>query len=142
MNYLFPHKYKKASGWIFAIGITLGLYIYTQSVGNSSSLPFRELLGIKLSWGVKGYLDEIFCSIIIISGLINAFSKEKIEDELIAKLRIDSLILSLYINYGFVIIGILFVYNYEFIYIMEFNLFTPLILFILVFRIKLYIQNK
>ena len=46
-------------------------------------------------WTKNDLGDELFTLIVIISGLVNAFCKEKIEDELISKIRLESLVVSL-----------------------------------------------
>jgi hypothetical protein len=93
-------------------------------------------------WIENGFVDEILTFVIIVSGIIHSFCKEKIEDELISKIRIDSLVLSLYINYGVLVLFNFFVYELNYIYVMIFHLFTILILFNLIFRYKLNIHYK
>jgi hypothetical protein len=46
-------------------------------------------------------LNEILGVVIILSLLVVAFSKEKSEDEYISKIRLESLVWSVYLNYGF-----------------------------------------
>jgi hypothetical protein len=54
----------------------------------------------------------------------------------------DSLVLSLYINYGVLLFFNFFVYELSYFYVMVFHLFTILILFNLIFRYKLNIHYK
>ena len=90
----------------------------------------------------NGFVDEILTFVIIVSGIIHSFCKEKVEDELISKIRMDSLVLSLYINYGVLLFFNFFVYELSYFYVMVFHLFTILILFNLIFRYKLNIHYK
>lgn len=93
-------------------------------------------------WIENGLLNEILIAITIISGIINSFSKEQVEDELINKLRVESLTLSLYINYGAILIANFMIYELTFIYVLVFNLFTILLFFNLLFKYKLYQHYK
>ena len=159
MKFLFNHKWKRISGWIFYLTIPVGIYLlFTDS--------FEDLLNIRVfslfhsetifttsnteniigsrgfQWIENGILDEILTFVIIVSGIIHSFCKEKIEDELISKIRMDSLVLSLYINYGVLLFFNFFVYELSYFYVMVFHLFTILILFNLIFRYKLNIHYK
>lgn len=69
--------------------------------------------------------------------LFIAFSKEKIEDEYIAKLRGDSLIWAVIANAILLIIASALVYDGWFLYVSFFNLYTLLILFIIKFKLVL-----
>lgn len=159
MKFLFNYKWKRISGWIFYLTIPLGIYLlFTDS--------FEDLLKIRVfslfhsetifttsnteniigsrgfRWIENGFLDEILTFVIIVSGIIHSFCKEKVEDELISKIRMDSLVLSLYINYGVLLFFNFFVYELSYFYVMVFHLFTILILFNLIFRYKLNIHYK
>lgn len=74
---------------------------------------------------------------IIVSGLLHCFSRERIEDELIARIRMESLTLSLYINYGLVILSTVLIYELTYFYVLVFNLFTILLFFNLIFHYRL-----
>ena len=63
-----------------------------------------------------------------------AFSKEKIEDEQIEKLRRDSLHWAVFVNYFILIIVLVFTNGMEFNHIMELNMWAPLLFFIIRFR--------
>jgi hypothetical protein len=141
MNYLFNNKWKRISGWIFYLTIPVGMYLlFTDSFEGLLKIQVFSLLNFR--WIENGFVDEILTFVIIISGIIHSFCKEKIEDELISKIRIDSLVLSLYINYGVLVLFNFFVYELNYIYVMIFHLFTILILFNLIFRYKLNIHYK
>ena len=159
MKFLFNHQWKRISGWIFYLTIPVGIYLlFTDS--------FEDLLKIRVfslfhsetifttsnteniigsrgfRWIENGFVDEILTFVIIVSGIIHSFCKEKVEDELISKIRMDSLVLSLYINYGVLLFFNFFVYELSYFYVMVFHLFTILILFNLIFRYKLNIHYK
>ena len=147
MNYLFNYKYKKISGWIFYLSISIGLFLMltdrTQDifVVNVFSIFSYEWVGTKIPgfrWIENGLGDEIFTLIIIVSGLINSFSKEKIEDELISRIRLESLSLSLFISFGLIIISTFLVFNINYMYVLVFNLFLIILLFNLIFKFRLF----
>jgi hypothetical protein len=78
----------------------------------------------------------------IIGALLVSFSKEENEDEYIAQLRLKSLMWAVLINYLFLILAFLFIFNIAFISVMLYNMFTVLIIFILKFHISLYKSSK
>jgi len=150
MNYLFDNKYKKISGLVFYLTSIIGLYLLiTGKIFDLFTLNVYSLFSESISdltygggWIENGLGDEIFTTIIIISGLINSFSKEKIEDELISKIRLESLTMSLFISYSLVIISTFLIYNLSYMYVLVFNLFIILLLFNLIFRHRLYQHYK
>ena len=120
MNYLFNNKFNKISGWIFYLSIPIGLFlmltdriqdIFVIKVFSFFSYEWVGKEGLGFGWIENGFGDEIFTFLIILSGIINSFSKEKIEDELISKIRIESLTLSIFISYGLIIISTFLVYH-------------------------------
>ena len=151
MNYLFNYKYKKISGWIFYLLIPVGLFLLLTEriqdifVVNVFSIFSYEWFGSEqtgFGWIENGLGDEIFTLLIIVSGLINSFSKEKIEDELISRIRLESLSLSLFISFGLIIISTFLVYNLNYMYVLVFNLFLIIFLFNLIFKFRLFKHYK
>lgn len=145
MNYLFPNKLKNAGLIIFFIGIILGL-LNIFIVQNPSFLDVKTLTILdKPIMGEMSYFkftqnnmfDELIALMIILGGLISAFSKEKYEDEFIAKIRLDSLVWATYCNYFILIVSILFFYGLPFFWVLVFNMFTTLIIFLLKFNLTL-----
>ncbi len=138
LNYLFPHKYKKI-GWIILIpSVIIGLI---AMVGNLEpafldvevpAVFIDEFFGeTKLIGFVhNNLLNEITGLLIIISAFLVAFSKEKQEDEFIAKNRLESLVWAVYLNYAIFIIALLCIYDMSFMWVIIFNMFTILIFFI------------
>jgi hypothetical protein len=76
-------------------------------------------------------LDEIIGVLLIISLLFIAFSKEKIEDEFISKIRLESLVWAVYVNYIILIFSFVMFYDFAFMYVMIFNMYTILLFFII-----------
>jgi hypothetical protein len=143
-NYLLPHKYKVIGWVIFILGVLFGLFIWITDY--ESDILTTNVLSIfnddqifdsnkKLFKIIENSLiDELTSLAIIIGGLLVGFTKEKIEDEFIYKLRKDSLVWAIIFNYTILILAIIFVYNFTFFHILVFNMFTPLLFFIIRFN--------
>lgn len=150
-SYLIPHKYKLL-GWIlFVIGIISGLIIFIGEYDyDILKIKVLSIYGRDGLFGTKGFfkiiensiLDEIVALCIIVGGLLVGFSKERIEDEFIYKLRKDSLVWAIIFNYVVLIFAVLFVYNFSFFDVLVFNIFTPLLFFVIRFNfLKLKSRN-
>lgn len=71
-----------------------------------------------------------------------AFSREKQEDEMIQKLRLQALQWSVYVNYLVLILCSLLFYWLDFFNVLIFNMYTILVVFIIMFRWTLHRMNK
>ncbi|MBT8305226.1 MAG: hypothetical protein KJP09_12200 [Bacteroidia bacterium] len=143
-NYLLPNKYKPL-GWVFLIiGLIGGILMYAQLIeGELLSMKVFTIYNGDSIFGndqgffkviENGVLDEILALFIIIGGLIVGFSREKVEDEFIYKLRKDSLVWAIIFNYVILMLAVLFIYSFAFFDVLVFNMFTPLIFFIVRFN--------
>ena len=99
-----------------------------------------EITGKTRLYGIikNNILNEIIGVLIIISAFMVAFSKEKTEDEYISKIRLDSLVWSIYFNYAVLLFAFLLIYELSFSWVMIFNMFTVLFFFIIRFHWKIY----
>ncbi len=143
-NHLFPNRFKALSGWIFYLALIAGSYLwFTDQFDDLLVVPVPDFFstGDFLSsegfWIENGILDELLTIVIIVSGIVHSFSREKIEDELIAKLRLDSLIWSLYVNYAIMILATLLIFGLAYFHVLVFNLFTIILFFNLRLRFAL-----
>ena len=142
VNYLLPNKYKNI-GWVILVPsaiiglITLILEYEPDFLNfNVPAIFINELFGDKHFFGFvsNNILNEILGVLIIISSLLVAFSKEKSEDEYISKIRLESLVWAVYINYAILLVSFLFIYDFSFLWVMIFNMFTVLLFFIIKFN--------
>ena len=141
-SYLFPHKYKKIGWAIFIPFSILGLIMLITNLEPSfldASVPaffVDEIFGKKSFFGIveNNLLNELVGILVIVSGLLVAFSKEKQEDEFIEKIRLESLVWATFVNYGILLLAMVLVYDISFIWVMIFNMFTILIFFIVRFN--------
>lgn len=144
---LLANKYKQLGFVLFIPTLLIGLYIMITgfefswlnakvfsllpqfSLGSSDAN--NRIFQVNLSKTVVGVLFIIVC-------LLIAFSKEKNEDEYIAKLRQNALLWAVLINYILLIIAFVLIYDVGFMNVMIYNMFTVLLLFIFRFHYLLY----
>ena len=150
-RYLFPFKYKKI-GWIlFLAGLLLGVV----AILNDFESPVLKMKVFALfteglfekdnqnfTWFEDNVFNELVSVLIILGGLLVAFSKTKLEDEYISRIRMESLIWATYVNYGVLLVAVLFVFNLAFLDVMIYNMITILIFFVLRFHFMLYKTKK
>ena len=142
LNYLFPHRFKRIGLMILIPFIFIGLYVVDNDIEPAvfdfkvPALFVDEIFGEQQLSGMTetNILNEIIGVVLIISFLMVAFSKEKEEDELIAKIRLDSLVWATYVNYGVLLLSMLFVFGISFLWVMILNMFTILLFFIIRFN--------
>ena len=134
---LFPHSFRRA-GWI----------IFTLSAALGATIMLQDSSGI-LPQSVASQLDcysYTLNNIAIISTIIGAIlvtcSREKIEDEMISSIRLNSLLTALYIHYAIIVAASLLVYDLEFLNVMLYGMFTILIIFMAVFRWRIWQMKK
>lgn len=150
-TYLLPHNFKKI-GWLLLIpsliiGILMFIFNWDVDWLNfqvPALLSTKELLGKPEFFKLvsNNLLDEIIGLSIVIGGMMIAFSREKVEDEFISKIRLDSLVWATYLNYAILLMAILFVFDICFFYVMIFNMFTVLFFFIARFNWMKFRVNK
>lgn len=139
-RFLFPRKFVWI-GWIAVIVSILLFFLNELPFFNLKTFAminnevFRDTEYFKV---IQDNLQFEIASVLLIVGLIFiAFTKVKNEDEFTSKLRLESLLWATYINYGLLILAIMFVYGLGFLNVMAYNFFTILIVFIIRFRFVL-----
>lgn len=142
-NYLLPYKLRWQGWIILTIGVLLSvLYIvfdfrFMMPVFAvfSSFFETKYFATFKTNFADEATMIFLFAGLFLV-----AFTKEKNEsgfDQNLNNLRGAALIKSIYINSIILLFSILFVYGQGFLFIMIFNLFSCLILYIIIFRIML-----
>ncbi len=137
-QYLISNRYQKI-GWFFLIpGIILGVIL----LYNNFEYPTYQIKVYSIikrgTLSKTNVFTEITIFLITIGGLLVAFSKEKMEDEYIKKIRVESLIWAIFVNYVILLIATILLYDFNFLNFMGINMFSPLLLFILKFHWELY----
>lgn len=155
-RFLFPHRYKLI-GWLLAIpSLILGLFVL---IGDfyfdflTVQLPFEYIFtdtfvssngdgtahaSDKIS--VLNFTDEIAAIGSIVGLLFIAFSRVKLEDEYVSKTRLESLQWAIYLNFALLMLAIVFIHGMAFFSVIVYNMFTPLIFFIIRFHYILFIK--
>lgn len=150
-NYLFPHSFKKGSGVLcllsFLTFLVISVINWEQEVFQLPANVFALLFNNGLETNYFGFvendiIDEILTSIFIICSLVFAFSKEKIEDEMVSTIRLESLVWATYVNYVVLLFCVIFIYGLSFFQVMQYNIFTLLLFFIIRFHWTLYKNSK
>ena len=153
---LLPNRFKTI-GWCILIPTTIfGIYLIAigfQFSGITTTVcSFFGDDAILKGAGTTGNHNFTFISVdvtnsivgilFIVGGLMVSFSKEKREDEFITNLRLSSLLWSVWVNYALLLIAFLFIWNFDFLSVMIYNMFTILIIFIIRFNFILYRNSK
>lgn len=150
-NFLFPNVLKKPSLLLLVLSFIGLVFVFNFNDDEVVQLQAKVFAlmndeGFKgpfyCSWTKNNILDEFVMLLFIASGLVFAFSKEKTEDEMVAKIRVESLVWATYLNYGILAFCILFIYGLPFLNVMMYNMFTLLVFFIIRFHWMLYKSTK
>ncbi|MDO6430282.1 hypothetical protein Q4E93_06785 [Flavitalea sp. BT771] len=153
---LLPHGFKKIGWIIFAPAFIYWLLILIFNDGNltifnkdfSMKLPaiVSQEFGSKHTQFFTLFETEPTLTIIIAALLISlifiAFSRQKQEDEFVGSLRLNSWLWAAWINSALLLLADLFIYGEPFMSIVEINLFTLLIIFIIRFHYLLYKYSR
>jgi hypothetical protein len=133
-RFLFPH-------WCKYWGIAL--FLVNQPIFIIKKMMHVQFDNSDISLFNGSHIFYIATALSMVIGLLMiAFSKEKIEDEQITQLRLDSLQWAICFNYLVLIISLTFTKGYDAMDILRVNLWLPLVFFILLFRWKLYRNSR
>lgn len=149
-RFLFSHKYKPLGWFLFIVGLALGIVLMLNEYEYPNwELNVYPLVGENdvfskpaFEWSINNISDEIASILLIVGGILVAFSKTKDEDEYISKIRMESLIWATYVNYIILILTILFVFDLSFFNVLIYNMFTVLLFFMVRFHYVLYKSKR
>ncbi|MFN8325569.1 MAG: hypothetical protein U0T80_07395 [Flavobacteriaceae bacterium] len=150
-KFLFPNKFK-ALGWLLFIpSVIITVIISLFNINTDEYLNvtvFAILNDFPLSkpehftFIKNSIVDELLLIGLVCGGILVGFSKLKIEDEFTTKIRYESLVWAIYLNYGLILLFTIFVYGMGYMQVLIHNVFTVLLFFILRFHYMIYKQNK
>ena len=149
-TFLFPNQFR-IIGWIMFLPALIGGIILLASGYDEDRWVLKvpaifnlDLLGDPQSMVIvaNGVSDEILLVMTIVGGLFAGFSKLKNEDEFIAKIRYESLVWAVYVNFAVMLFATLFVYGLYYLNVMMANMFTVSFFFIIRFHLMLYKLNR
>lgn len=146
---LLPHCYKLV-GWGLLVGAIV-LWVLSAILNKEFSFLQTKMFAI-VNGGFSGESEyfsivdidltlTLIGSFFIIGGLLVAFSSEKVEDEFIMKMRLSSFKWAVLLSYLILLVLFLFVHGFFFMWVIFYNMFTVLILFILHFN-YLLLRNR
>lgn len=155
-RFLFPHQFKLI-GWIIAIpSLILGSFVLFNDYSSdflTVRLPFKyyfsdtfvqgySKMNINSETSSLNFTDEIAAVGSIIGLILIAFSKVKIEDEYVTITRLESLQWAIYFNFSLLILATVFVHGMAYFQVIIFNMFTPLVFFIIRFYFILFLKPR
>lgn len=137
---LLPHSFKRIGWWLF---IPTALFSLLMAIDGFNGFPTFLLPG-SVETGVT--VDRISNNVALIGVLLGALfitcSRERIEDELITRIRLNALLAALYVTIGIAVIAALVLYDFTYLYFMIFNLCLLPVLFLVIERAMLWRLRK
>ncbi|MFH1196889.1 MAG: hypothetical protein V1720_14405 [bacterium] len=137
---LLPNKFRVV-GWIALLaGSILGIIrfyfdIKPEFMNIKVFAIYSKYFETKYFSVIDNHFSEETTALLLIIGLfLFSFTKEKVENDTVISLRLKALLWALAINTVFIAGSFLFVYGFIFINILVINVFTPFILYIIIFR--------
>lgn len=149
---LIPHSFRRPGWVLLTIGLAMGIYTISAdpdiwripvfSIGNSGIFSEKITSPFPFYITNNSIFNEVASLLIIFGGFFVGFSREKVEDEMTAQLRRESITWAIYLNYAILILAILLTYDINFYWVMVFNMFTVLLFHIIRFQFLLYRLKK
>ena len=156
---LLPNRWKPI-GWVF---LALCVFWIMWAVGTDSAVLSGLALTLPWPYNAQGgelstffdgvrynddgsvtleVMDELLSLGVILGLTIVGFARVKNEDERTAQMRLEALQWAVYGNTLALILSVLFVHGLQFVDVMLFNMFTPLLIFVLRFHWLLYKEAR
>lgn len=128
-NVLFPHVFQLI-GWImFAVFLIVAGLMQFEVIGAGFDI-----------WGT--ILNDATVIGIALGALFIVCSKERIEDEMTNSIRLASLLKSIYVYVGLLVVCTLFINGVYYLWFSLYNLILFPIVFVCLFRIEMYRYKK
>ncbi|MCP9755669.1 hypothetical protein EGI26_10930 [Lacihabitans sp. CCS-44] len=153
-RFLFPHRFKYLALLLFIPFLILGILCLFADfqfkflcIKIPPYLRFEYFLQfqentIEYTQNYVNITNDIAIVGLTITLIVIAFSKLKVEDEFISKVRLESLQWAIYINFLLLIIASIFIHGFSYFYVPIVNIYTPLIIFIIRFHYLIFVNNK
>lgn len=140
-SFLLPHIFGKI-GWFILVPFTvLGLFIMFTGGAEVNLGRFFSATG-----NYREIESQILNNVTIIGLLVGLIftscSREKYEDEMISAIRLDSLLLALYISVLVLIVAVLCLYGNNFYEFLIYQMFILPLIFLVTFKIKMWRLNR
>ncbi len=140
--FLLHNRFKIVGGILLFIGMVLGVIRFYFGLKpdylkiNVFSV-YSKFLDTKYFSVITNNISEEIVGLLVLIGLfMMAFSKEKDEKDKVQMIRLSSMYLSVFINTLLLALSFFFIYGLAFAEMMVLNLYSILIIFLIIFRIK------
>ncbi len=152
---LFPQGYRRIG--VGLIILALLLWTVEMFLGGLSFLENIKVLalydsGVPFDQSREGnnfiqiieddFRYEVICVVLLLGLLFFGFSKRKSEDELIQKIRLESLLWATYVHFFLFILLTLFTFGLFYLNILVFSVFMILLIYIIRFEYKMFQLKK
>jgi len=136
-RFLFPHYFRRIGYCCFIAAILFVIFFHIlHPDGFMHGLHHNPVSGLKT-------LHDIVALLTLAGLIFIAFSKEKIEDEHISLIRLESLQWAVYLNYFMLALSVILTNNImQLMHIIQTGVWAPLIFFIIRFRWKIWQLNR
>ena len=147
-KFLLPAKFRFVGSIFFIAGVITGVFrfylgIKPKILDARVFAVYSEYLDEKYMKLVNNNLGEEITLLLVLSGLfLIAFAKEKSEDEMVRYIRYQSLIISFYLSFTFLLAATFFTYGFAFLYMLILFSAIPMVSYIVIFRFHLYLYSK
>ncbi|MDN4166262.1 hypothetical protein QWY31_12175 [Cytophagales bacterium LB-30] len=146
---LLPYRFKRW-GWILVLpvlvaGILMNVWVIEPEWLSFSleSFDWRlfsdDFVGQARSENV---FNELVVTVLLVAFFFLVFSKEKVEDEFIAQLRMESLLWAFFTHLLLLMIANWVFYGGTFLTVLMYNMFTPMVIYLARFRYVLFQTQK
>lgn len=144
---LLPHAFRRIGVIIFAIGAAVGLLMTPDGYNGWPSFLLPDDTGSPLfatlvSDSMARLLNNIAIIGLCVGSIFIACSRERVEDEMTGAVRLNALLVALYINSAVTVTAALVLYDFAFLYFMIWNIITTPLLFMVIFRWRMWRINR
>ena len=140
-SFLLPHIFGKIGFAILVPFTILGLFIMFTGGKDIAFGRFFSATGDYLAMESR-VLNNVTIIALIVGLILASCSREKYEDEMISALRLDSLLIALYISSAVLIVAVLCLYGNNFYEFLIYHMFILPLVFLITFRFKLWRLNR
>ena len=143
LKLLFPSKFRIVGLFLAVTGSILGIIRFYYGIkpeffNLKVFAIYSKFLETKYFEIIPNHFSEEITGILILVGLVFiVFAKEQNENKSIDSIRLQSLVISVYLNSIFLILSLLFVFGIGFISVLIINMYSLLIIYLITFRIRI-----
>lgn len=140
--HLLPTSWKWPGAILSILGLALGFAAELWEISFTwLTFQVREK-GDFFTSAEEDFTNEVALTLTVAGLLMLAFTRERDEDERVRLIRLEAFQWSILVNFIIILIGNWALYGGNFFWLMTFNLFTPLVVFLLRFYYVLYIRES